>query len=122
MTRRASMLAPLIALLLPGTALATDGIVGEWALAAEGCTESRLVFDNEGNHSALVAEEGRWETLAVAAYRVEGNLLIITHSEGEERVEIVAQEPDRIVLHNREHPMGAIKTELVRCPDVRGTP
>jgi hypothetical protein len=104
------------ALLLPASALANDGIIGEWALDAEGCTESRLVFDVEGNHSAIVAEEGRWETLAVAAYRVEGDLLIITHSEGEERIQIVEQERDRIVLHNAGHPMGEITTELVRCP------
>jgi hypothetical protein len=103
------------ALLLPASALANDGIVGEWALDAEGCTESRLVFDIEGNHSAVVAEDGRWETLAVAAYRVEGDLLIITHSEGEERIRIVEQERDRIVLHNPGHPMGEITTELVRC-------
>jgi len=104
------------ALLLPGSALANDGIVGEWALDAEGCTESRLVFDTEGNHLAVAAEDGRWETLAVAAYRVEGDLLIITHSEGEERIQIVEQERDRIVLHNSGHPMGEITTELVRCP------
>lgn len=106
----------LVALLLPASALAMDEIVGEWALDAESCRESRLIFDIEGNHSAVVAEDGRWQSLGVAAYRLEGNQLIITHSEGEERVEIVVQERDRLVLRNRNSPMGDVTTELVRCP------
>ena len=110
----------MFALMLPGSALATDGIVGEWALDAEGCTESRLVFDIEGNHSAAVAEDGRWETIGVGTYRVEGELLIIIHSEGVERILLVVQERDRIVLHNPDHPMCDITTELVRCPGVHG--
>jgi hypothetical protein len=105
-----------MALLLSAGALAADGIVGEWALDAEGCLESRLVFDGEGNHSAVVAENGRWETLSVAPYQVEGDLLIITHGEGEQRIRIVALERDRVVLHNADHPMGDITTELVGCP------
>lgn len=106
-----------VGLLLPASVLAMDEIVGEWAVDAESCRESRLIFDIEGNHSAVVAENGRWQSLGVAAsYRVEGDLLIITHSEGEERVEIVIQERDRLVLRNPNSPMGDMTTELVRCP------
>jgi hypothetical protein len=105
-----------VGLLLPASVLAMDEIVGEWAVDAESCRESRLIFDIEGNHSAVVAEDGRWESLGVAAYRVEGDVLIITHSEGEERVEIVVQERDRLVLRNPDSPLGDMTTELVRCP------
>lgn len=105
-----------VALLFPGSVLAMDEIVGEWAVDAESCLESRLIFDFEGNHWAVVAEDGRWESLGVAAYRVEGELLIITHSDGEERVEIIAQERDRLVLRNPDSPAGDMTTELVRCP------
>lgn len=103
-------------LLLPASALGIDEVVGEWALDAESCRESRLVFDIEGNHWAVVAGDGRWESLAVAEYRREGDLLIITHGDGEERVEIVVQERDRLVLRNPDSPLGDITTELVRCP------
>jgi hypothetical protein len=103
-------------LLLPASVLAMDEIVGEWAVDAESCRESRLIFDIEGNHSAVVAEHGRWQSLGVAAYRVEGDMLIITHSEGEERVEIVIQERDRLVLRNPNSALGDMTTELVRCP------
>jgi hypothetical protein len=105
-----------VALLFPGSVLALDEIVGEWAVDAESCRESRLVFDFEGNHTALVAEEGRWQALGTAAYRREDNLLIITTGEVEERIEIVTQERDRLVLRNRNSPAGDITTELVRCP------
>ena len=105
-----------VGLLVPASVLAMDEIVGEWAVDAESCRESRLIFDIEGNHSAVVAEDGRWESLGVAKYRVEGDVLIITHSEGEERVEIVVQERDRLVLRNPNSPLGDMTTELVRCP------
>jgi hypothetical protein len=55
-----------VGLLLPASVLAMDEIVGEWAVDAESCRESRLIFDIEGNHSAVVAEDGRWESLGVA--------------------------------------------------------
>jgi hypothetical protein len=105
-----------VAPLLPGSALAMDEIVGEWSVDAENCRESRLVFDFEGKHTAVVAEEGRWKALGTAAYRREGNLLIIATGEVEERIEIVTQERDRLVLRNRNSMMGDITTELVRCP------
>jgi hypothetical protein len=105
-----------VALLFPGSVFATDEIVGEWAVDAESCRESRLVFDFEGNHTAVVAEEGRWKALGTAEYRREGDLLIITHGDGEERVEIVVQERDRLVLRNPDSPLGDMTTELVRCP------
>lgn len=105
-----------VALLLPASALAMDEIFGEWAVDAESCRESRLIFDIEGNHSAVVAEDGRWQSLGVAAYKVEGNLLIITRGDSEERIEIVVQERDRLVLRNRNSPLGDVTTELVRCP------
>ena len=103
-------------LLLPGSAIASDELIGEWAVDAESCRESRLIFDGEGNHSAVVAEDGRWQTLSVAAYRLEDNQLIITHSEGEERIEIVIRGRDRLVLRNLFSAIGDVTTEFVRCP------
>lgn len=108
-----------LALLLPGSAIAMDEIVGEWAVDDESCRESRLIFDIEGNHSAVMAEDGRWEILAVAAYRREGDLLLISHGEVEERVEIVVVDRERLVLRNRSSPLGDITTEFVRCSEER---
>lgn len=105
-----------VALLLPAGAMAMDEIVGEWSVDAESCRESRLVFDIEGKHYAMVAEEGRWQMLSPAEYEREGDVLIIRHGATEERIEILQQQRDRLVLRNRESAAGDLTTELVRCP------
>jgi hypothetical protein len=96
--------------------MASEDIIGEWALDAESCAESRLVFDIDGNHSSMVAGDDGWEYLATAAYQVDGTQLTITQGEIAERIQIVVQERDRLVLRNPESAMGDITTELVRCP------
>ena len=105
-----------LALLVPAGALALDDIVGEWSVDTESCRESRLVFDFEGIHSTLVADEGRWKALGSAEYRREGDLLIVTTGDVEERLEIIVSERDRLVLRNPKSALGDITTELVRCP------
>lgn len=106
----------MVMLLAPAAAIAEDHVIGEWSVDAESCREMRLIFDFEGNHSSVIAEEGRWLTLDVAPYRREGDLLIVDAEAGEERLEILASERDRLVLRNRNSPMGDMTTELVRCP------
>ena len=104
--------------LVSATALASDldVIVGEWAVDAESCGEMRLVFNFEGIHEALVAEEGRWQSMGAAEYRRHGDVIIIKAGDVEERVEILVEERDRLVLRNRESAAGDMTTELVRCP------
>lgn len=105
-----------VALLMPASAMALEDIVGEWSVDAESCRESRLVFDFEGNHYAMVAEEGRWQMLSAAEYAREGDVIIIRQEGTEERIEILEQQRDRLVLRNRESAAGDLTTELVRCP------
>jgi hypothetical protein len=115
MTRNA-LLCTAFALLLPAGALALEDIVGEWSGDPDSCREMRLIFDFEGNHSSVIAEDGRWRTLAAAPYRREGDVLIVDSADGEERLEIIVAERDRLVLRNRSSLMGDMSTELVRCP------
>lgn len=105
----------LFVVLIPGYALATDDLIGEWALDAESCAEARLIFDAEGNHSSIIVSGGHREILGVTVYRREGDLLIISHADGEQTIEIVVSEPERLVLRNRDSPFGDMTTEFVRC-------
>lgn len=109
---------PILAALLPFAVLALepDPIVGEWAVDRASCREARLVFTFEGTKESLVAEDGRWKSLGAAEYWREGDVLIIRHGDTEERIEILEQQRDRLVLRNRESAGGDVTTELVRCP------
>lgn len=103
-------------LLLPASALALDAIVGEWALDAESCRESRMTFTHDGAHEALIAEDGRWQSLAAGEYRREGDVLIISMGETEQQLQVLVAEGDRLVLRNPDSGIGDLTTELVRCP------
>lgn len=105
-----------VVLLAPASAMALDDIVGAWAVDGASCRESRLILDFEGNYSTVIADEGRWRSTGVAAYRREGNSLVVTSGEGEERLEILVEERDRLVLRNRASPPANNTMELLRCP------
>lgn len=113
--------------LLPGIAAAIDleSVMGEWAMDADSCAESRLTFTIDFMHEALVAEDGRWQSLAAAPFSIDGDTLVI-QSEGldgdttEQRLVVETAERDRLVLRNEDSALaeqvGTDTLELVRCP------
>lgn len=54
--------------------------------------------------------------MGAAEYRREGDLLVVTKGDVEERLEIIVAERDRLLLRNPESALGDVTTELVRCP------
>ncbi len=112
---------------LSGSAAATDleTVMGEWAIDAESCSESRLTFTIDFMHEALVAEDGRWKLLAAAEFSFDGDTLVIHASgpdgtAGAQRLHIVTAERDRLVLRNQDTALSEVvgidTLELVRCP------
>lgn len=126
--KRAATLTRLLILLalLPAPAMAIDleDIMGEWAVDAESCRDARLTFTIDQMHEALVAEGGRWVSLAAAAFDIEGDIIVIhTSADGttpEQRLRVVAAERDRLVLRTddaaRAELAGTDTLTLVRCP------
>lgn len=114
-------------ILLPGVAAATDleTVMGEWAIDAGSCAESRLTFTIDFMHEALVAEDGRWKSLAAAEFSIDGDTVVI-HANSpvgnatEQRLQVVTAERDRLVLRNQDAALskqvGTDTLELVRCP------
>lgn len=100
-----------------GSHAADTSIVGEWAVDESSCAESRLVFDAEGRHSAILMEDGVWRTLGSARYQVEGKELIIQQGESLERVSIKTHSAEALTLHNPDSLLGPITTTFVRCRD-----
>lgn len=113
------------ALLIPAAshALALDDVVGEWAIDADSCTESRLTFTIDQMHEALMAEDGRWVSLAAAPFSIEDHSIVIHPADGapdEQRLTVVTLERDRLVLRTadaaRAATIGTDTLTLVRCP------
>ncbi|MEZ5555984.1 hypothetical protein [Haliea sp.] len=98
-------------------AVADASIVGAWAVDEASCLDSRLTFDAAGRHSAIVMEDGEWQTLSSAGYRVEGSTLFVEHLDTEQRLTIEAVSSGRLILHNPDSPLGSVTTEFVRCPE-----
>lgn len=94
--------------------------VGEWALDDAFCDQSRIVFTADGLHESRVLEDGSWKSLASAPYRREGDMLTIETPETTERLEVLEESSDRLVLRNtdveRHRRLGTTSLELVRCP------
>jgi hypothetical protein len=120
-------LAAVMLAFLPGLAAAIDleTVMGEWAIDADSCAESRLTFTIDFMHEALVAEDGRWQSLGAAEFSIDGDTLIIqaespTGGAAEQRLQVVTAERDRLVLRNdnADHAelVGTDTLELVRCP------
>lgn len=111
-----------LGLILLGVALhAAAAEVGEWGIDEEMCAESRVVFTADGLHEARILEDGQWQTLASAPYRREGNTLIVEVDGVEDRLEVLEESADRLVLRNadeaRHEALGIDRLELERCPD-----
>lgn len=121
-----SLTKPLTALLcvVPGPACALDleDIMGEWSMDADSCIESRVTFTIDQMHEALIAENGRWVSLAAAPFTIDGDTILIEDSPAgaEHRLEVVSVERDRLLLRtDDEERAAAIGTDslaLVRCP------
>src|SRR5690606_12184667 len=125
MRRKLQRAAYLLALLSGSVAAADlETVLGEWAIDAESCAESRLTFTIDFMHEALVAEDGRWKSLAAAEFSIDGDTVVIHASgpdgnAGAQRLQIVAAERDRLVLRNQDTALselvGTDTLELVRC-------
>ena len=122
-----TILAGCLLTLPPGIAIAIDleTVMGEWAIDAESCAESRLTFTIDFVHEALVAEDGRWQSLATAPFSIEDNAVIIHARDADgaaldQRLQVVTAERDRLVLRTedaaRAELAGTDTLELVRCP------
>ncbi|MEQ8484635.1 MAG: hypothetical protein RIB46_09750 [Pseudomonadales bacterium] len=116
---------PLWMLFVPTLALAVDleDVVGEWAVDAESCPESRLTFTIDQMHEALMAEDGRWVSLAAAPFSIDGESIVIQPADGlpgGQRLAVVTAERDRLVLRTgdaaRAAAIGTDTLTLVRCP------
>ena len=110
----------LCAAMVPAAALAGQE-VGEWAMDAGWCEEARLVFTADGTHESRMFDEGGWQSLASAPYRREGDVLVIDNPGETERLEVLEESAERLVLRNadpeRRRQTGVMQIELVRCGD-----
>jgi len=117
---------PALLMLLPTATMAIDldDIMGEWAIDSESCQHSRLTFTIDQMHEALVAEGGRWVSLAAAEFSIEGDTIVIHASAGggttQQRLQVITAERDRLVLRTgdeaRAEAVGTDTLELLRCP------
>lgn len=107
--------------LLSSALLAATGEVGEWGIDAEFCAESRVVFTADGLHQAWMLEDGQWQVAVSAPYRRDGNFLIVDVDGVEDRLEVLEESAERLVLRNtdeaRHEALGIDRLELERCPD-----
>jgi hypothetical protein len=105
-------------LVVPGS-LAADALIGEWAIDADWCAESRFTFTADGRHEALVNDDG-WQVLASGRYTRAGDrITVVTHT-GDDHLQVLAVDERRLVLRNESaalrEAIGTDTLELVRCP------
>lgn len=100
-----------------------EDIIGEWAVDADSCAESRLTFTIDQMHEALMAENGRWVSLDAAPFSIDDDTIVIRRPDGqpdEQRLAVIARGRDHLVLRTadaaRAAAIGTDTLTLVRCP------
>lgn len=109
----------LLSLFTTASLAAPGSEVGEWAVSAESCATSRLIFTANGKHKTKMFQGGKWQELATAPYRRGGNRITIIYAEHNDELEILDESAERLVVRNLDEAqmkaLGMESITLIRC-------
>ena len=101
-------------------ARAADALVGEWALDAGQCADTRIVYTADGRNEAWMMRDGGWSKLSSGSYTHSGAELVVEANGQRDQLHIVRLDAEVLELRNadkeRMAQIGRDTVGFVRCP------